>query len=163
MYVGTIWERVCGSGLRTRKSLVEISAALLIVAFVLALAGCGGGGIDEIIVVRPDPFTHADTDVTPTPTPTPTPIDPASFLNTPRFTTHQPDVLEQIGAHHAYARELTGKGVRIGIDDSIVDYTQSAEFGNRVKLTDADGAVLYYSRPDGEDLLRRNPNVPIVR
>ena len=71
-------------------------------------------------------------------------------MDTPRFTTHQPNVLEQIGAHHAYARELTGKGVTIGIDDSIVDYTQRDEFGSRVKLREADGAVLWYSRPDGD-------------
>ena len=68
--------------------------------------------------------------------------DPEYHLDTARFTTHQPDVLEQIGAHHAYAKGLTGRGVRIGIDDSIVDYTQTAEFGNRVKLTAADGASL---------------------
>ena len=59
-------------------------------------------------------------------------------------------MLEQIGAHHAYARGLTGRGVRIGIDDTIVDYTQSAEFGNRVRLRDADGASLAYSRPLGD-------------
>ncbi|MDE0034885.1 MAG: S8 family serine peptidase [Deltaproteobacteria bacterium] len=61
-------------------------------------------------------------------------------------------MLEQIGAHHAYAKGLTGRGVRIGIDDSIVDYTQTAEFGNRVKLTEADGASLAYNRPDGDRL-----------
>lgn len=66
-----------------------------------------------------------------------------------RFTKLQPKVLEQIGAHHAYAKGLTGKGVRIGIDDTIVDYTQTREFGYRVKLRDADGAVLSYSRPLG--------------
>ena len=32
--------------------------------------------------------------------------------------------------------------MRIGIEDSVVDYTQRAEFGNRVRLRDADGAVL---------------------
>ncbi len=60
-------------------------------------------------------------------------------------------MLEQIGAHHAYARGLTGKGVRIGVNDTIVDYTQRAEFGSRVKLLDADGAILSYSRPFGDD------------
>ena len=88
----------------------------------------------------------------PTPSPTPPPLtsNPEYHLGTERFTTHQPDVLEQIGAHHAYALGLTGRGVRIGIDDSFVDFTQSAEFGNRVKLRAADGASLAYSRPLGD-------------
>ena len=60
-------------------------------------------------------------------------------------------MLEQIGAHHGYAKGLTGKGVRIGIDDSIVDYGQSDEFGSRVRLTDADGASLAYPRFDGDE------------
>ncbi len=77
--------------------------------------------------------------------------DPADQLGTPRFTTHQPGVLEQVGAHHAYARGLTGRGVRIGIEDTIVDYTQTAEFGSRVRLRDADGAQLAYSHPLGDD------------
>ena len=77
--------------------------------------------------------------------------DPAHHLTTPRFTVHQPRVLEQIGAHHAYARGLTGRGVRIGIQDSIVDYTQTGEFGSRVLLRAADGAVLSYSRLFGDD------------
>ena len=87
----------------------------------------------------------------PRPDPEPPPLtspDPRYHLGTARFTTYQPKVLEQIGAHHAYAKGLTGKGVRIGIDDTIVDYTQSAEFGSRVKLTEADGAVLAYNRLD---------------
>ena len=79
------------------------------------------------------------------------PSDPAYHLATLRFTTHQPRVLEQIGAHHAYAKGLTGRGVRIGIDDTLVDFTQTAEFGDRLKLTDADGAVLAYSRPEGDE------------
>ena len=93
------------------------------------------------------------TDPTPRPDPKPPPLtssDPAYHLSTARFTTHQPNVLEQIGAHHAYAKGLTGRGVRIGIDDSIVDYTQQAEFGSRVKLTEAEGANLAYDRPDGD-------------
>ena len=109
----------------------------------LSLAACGGGGGSGS---RP-PL------VTPTPEPTPPrdpTADPSYHLNTARFTTHQPKVLEQIGAHHAYARGLTGSGVRIGIDDSIVDYTQSAEFGSRVRLTEADGASLAYNHPDGD-------------
>lgn len=68
-------------------------------------------------------------------------------LRTKRFRTHQPKVLEQIGAHHAYAKGLTGRGVRIGIEDSVVDYTQRNEFGNRVKTTGHEGAQLYYWRP----------------
>ena len=109
----------------------------------LSLAACGGGGGGGS---RP-------TIVTPTPEPTPPAdptADPAFHLDTARFTTHQPKVLEQIGAHHAYARGLTGRGVRIGIDDSIVDYTQSGEFGGRVRLREADGASLAYPRPDGD-------------
>ena len=92
------------------------------------LTACGGGGSGAISSAS----------------------DPAFHLDTARFTQRQPVVLEQIGAHHAYARGLTGKGIRIGIDDSIVDYTQRAEFGSRVKLRDADGATLSYSRPFGD-------------
>ena len=103
----------------------------------LVLGACGGGG-SGTTTTRPTP-------------PTQSPLDPAYHLGTARFATHQPDVLEQIGAHHAYARGLTGRGVRVGIDDTIVDYTQTAEFGNRVKLRDADGASLSYSHPFGDD------------
>ena len=109
----------------------------------LSLAACGGGGGGGS---RP-------TIVTPTPEPTPPPdptADPAFHLNTARFTTHQPKVLEQIGAHHAYARGLTGRGVRIGIEDDIVDYTQDAEFGNRIRLRAEDGASLAYLRPEAD-------------
>ena len=59
-------------------------------------------------------------------------------------------MLEQIGAHHAYAKGLTGRGIRIGIEDTVVDYTQSSEFGNRVRLRDEDGASLAYSHPLGD-------------
>ncbi len=118
-------------------------AIVVAVICLLSLAACGGGGGSGS---RP-------TIVTPPPEPTP-PRDPTAnpsyHLNTARFTTHQPKVLEQIGAHHAYARGLTGKGVRIGIDDTIVDYTQRGEFGSRVKLRAADGASLGYARPDGD-------------
>ena len=95
--------------------------------------------------------------------------DPSHYLGTERFTTHQPRVLEQIGAHHAYARGLTGRGVRIGIDDTIVDYTQTAEFGNRVKLRAADGAQLSHSHPFGDDpsspvdLCRRSNTCTVLR
>ena len=56
------------------------------------------------------------------------------------------------GARRLYARGLSGRGVRIGIDDTIVDYTQSAEFGDRVKLLDSDGASLVYAHPFGDQL-----------
>ena len=84
--------------------------------------------------------------------------DPAHHLTTPRFTVHQPRVLEQIGAHHAYARGLTGAGVTIGIEDSIIDWTQTAEFGDRVKLTAAAGADLLIPHPLGD-----NPGSEISR
>ncbi len=122
-------------------------AMVIVVACLLSLAACGGGGsaagVRGPTAIRPTP--------TPEPTPPPlTPSNPEYHLGTARFTTHQPDVLEQIGAHHAYARGLTGRGVRIGIDDTIVDYTQSAEFGSRMKLLDAEGASLSYSHPFGD-------------
>ena len=84
--------------------------------------------------------------------------NPSYHLQTTRFTTHQPEVLEQIGAHHAYALGLSGRGIRIGIEDSIVDYTQRAEFGSRIRLRDADGAVLSYLRPDGDDFFSEIDN-----
>ena len=119
------------------------AATIAIMGCVLFLAACGGGGGSGPTVTQPTP----DPD---DPRPTQPTADPAYHLGTVRFTTHQPDVLEQIGAHHAYARGLTGRGVRIGIQDTIVDYTQTAEFGNRVRLRDADGASLYYLRPFGD-------------
>ena len=162
MDVGLMWQSIRGRTTNARKFNANWPAAFLIVALMPALVACGGGG--GLIVLDPNPRPAPTPTPVPTPTPTPTPdptptptptldppdIDPAGLLDTPRFTTHQPDVLEQIGAHHAYARGLTGRGVSIGIDDSIVDYTQRDEFGSRVKLTDADGAVLSYLRPDGD-------------
>ncbi len=121
-----------------RLALFASLAALL-----LAACGGGGGGTTGSAPVDPSPTQP------PSRPPSPT-TDPAHHLGTARFTTHQPDVLEQIGAHHAYALGLSGRGVRIGIDDTTVDYTQRAEFGNRVKLRDADGASLAYSRPLGD-------------
>lgn len=115
----------------------------------LALSACGGG--DDGMVAGGPRMLDPEPVLQPDPDPDPPRFEPASFLSTPRFTTHQPDVLEQIGAHHAYARELTGRGVTIGIDDSIVDYTQTGEFENRVKLRAADGAVLTYLRPLGDN------------
>lgn len=123
---------------------------VLSATLILALAGCGGGGIGGTMPPMPEP--PASSVPMPEPSP-PTSSDPAYHLGTARFTTHQPEVLEQVGTHHAYAKGLTGKGVRIGIDDTIVDYTQSAEFGSRVKLTEADGARLAYNRPDGDRFL----------
>ena len=139
----------------TTTSLLAIAGT----AALLALAACGGGGGGG----GGGPTTERST---PTPEPTPPPptsSTPEYHLGTARFTTHQPDVLEQIGAHHAYARGLTGRGVRIGIQDTIVDYTQSAEFGSRVKLRNADGADLSYTHPFGDepfsdvDVCRQNP------
>ena len=117
----------------------------------LLLAACGGGGGGTTGSAPADPSPTQ-----PPSRPPPTTSDPAHHLGTARFTTHQPDVLEQIGAHHAYARGLTGRGVRIGIEDSVVDYTQRGEFGNRLRLRDADGAVLshphYLAENRGSDV-----------
>ncbi len=116
-----------------------ILAAALCGLLVVGACGGGGGGSGPT-VTQPE---HDDRPTQPI-------ADPAYHLGTARFTTHQPRVLEQIGAHHAHAKGLTGRGVRIGIDDTIVDYTQTAEFGNRVRLRGADGATLAYSRPLGD-------------
>ena len=127
---------------QTTTSLATFASAS---AF-LALAACGGGGGGSVTTGGGGPgptVTH--------PRPPVTTSSPEYHLETARFTTHQPDVLEQIGAHHAYARGLTGRGVRIGIDDSIVDYTQRGEFGSRVRLRDSDGADLSYSHPFGDE------------
>ena len=119
--------------------MTRIHAGVLVIA-VLQLAACGGGGGSNI---RPDTPVQRP--------PSQTRADPAPHLRSERFTTHQPQVLEQIGAHHAYANGLTGQGVRIGIEDTIVDYTQRDEFGDRVKLREADGASLVYWRPPGRE------------
>ena len=99
----------------TGKRLATLVAAL---GLALTLAACGGGGGGDAppTAANPAPETRPE----PTPPPS-TSSTPAHHLGTARFTTHQPDVLERVGAHHAYAQGLTGKGVRIGIDDSIVD------------------------------------------
>ena len=110
--------------------------ALGLVLFLAACGGGGGGGGGTMPDPRPRP---------PEPPPL-TSSDPEHHLETARFTTHQPQVLEQIGAHHAHAKGLTGKGVRIGVDDTAVDFTQNTEFGSRTKLTHGEGAKLYYDR-----------------
>ena len=123
---------------------IRCIATVTVAIGVFLLAACGGGGGGSgPSMTRPVPQPE-------TPRPPPTSSNPAYHLGTARFTTHQPNVLEQVGAHHAYARGLTGRGVRIGIEDTIVDYTQNAEFGSRVKLRSADGADLAYSRPLGD-------------
>ena len=64
-----------------------------------------------------------------------------------RLTLFQP-VLAMVNAHHAYASGLSGKGVRIGIEDDGVNYRLS-EFEGRVSL---DGAVLTYPvYPQGDN------------
>ena len=118
---------------------VMTAAVATCLLFVASCGGGGGGGPGPGSVLNPPPTGSMP------------PSNAADLLGTPRFTTHQPLVLEQIGAHHAYARGLTGKGIRIGIDDTIVDYTQHAEFEGRIALTAADGADLAYNRPDGNE------------
>ena len=97
----------------------------------LQITACGGGGGTK---TRPDAPVQRP--------PSQSQVDPEPHLGSERFTTHQPQELEQIGAHNAYASGLTGQGVRIGIEDTIVDYTQRGEFGDRVKPREADGASL---------------------
>ena len=63
-----------------------------------------------------------------------------------RLALFQP-LLANVNAHHAYASGLSGKGVRIGIEDDGVNYRLS-EFEGRVSF---DGAVLTYPvYPDGD-------------
>ncbi len=71
----------------------------------------------------------------------------ASFLNDERFKIFQPNVLEMVGVHYAYAKGLTGKGVRIGIEDSSVNF-RLPEFAGRISF---DGATLTYPVFDGDD------------
>ncbi|MCY4259116.1 MAG: S8 family serine peptidase, partial [Rhodobacteraceae bacterium] len=73
---------------------------------------------------------------------------PGSFLRDTRFTTFQPVVLEMVGVHHAYALGLTGDGVRIGIEDDIVNFTLP-EFAERISY---EGATLTYPVPYGDNL-----------
>lgn len=64
----------------------------------------------------------------------------SDFLDDERVSVFQPNVLEMIGAHHAYAKGLTGEGIRIGIEDDIVSY-RLPEFEGRISF---DGANLLY-------------------
>ncbi len=132
-----------GQGSDTLSGIGRITTVTLVISGFL-LAACGGGGGGK----QPSPGTPLLPPDRQSPPPSAT-ADPTYHLGTARFTTDQPVVLEQIGAHHAYARGLTGRGVRIGIEDSIVDYTQSAEFGSRVRLRDMDGAKLSFSIRSG--------------
>lgn len=70
----------------------------------------------------------------------------SGFLADERMAVFQPKVLEMIGAHHAYARGLTGKGVRIGIEDDIVSY-RLPEFEGRISF---EGAELLYPLYPGD-------------
>ncbi|MCY4489079.1 MAG: S8 family serine peptidase [Deltaproteobacteria bacterium] len=72
-----------------------------------------------------------------------------SFLDDERFTVFQPNVLEMVGAHYAYAKGLTGKEIRIGIEDDAANYTLP-EFAGRVSFA---GATVLYPVYDGDDFL----------
>ena len=113
---------------------MRASCALALLCLAFVLAACGGASAP----VRPPAVPLSGSS------------DPAHHLRTARFTAHQPRVLEQIGAHHAYARGLTGRGVRIAIEDTVVDHTQRGELGDRVRTATADGAVLAYAHPFGD-------------
>ena len=141
----------------TQTRFVATTAVATCLLLVVSCGGGGGGG--------PGPGPILDTPPTDSEpiTPDPPASNAAALLNTPRFTTHQPLVLEQIGTHHAYARGLSGRGIRIGIDDTIVDYTQRVEFGSRVKLRAADGADLAYDRPDGNEYFSDVDNCQFAR
>ena len=69
------------------------------------------------------------------------------FLDDERFSIFQPHVLEMVGVHHAFAKGLTGKGVRIGIEDDVVNY-RLPEFAERISFA---GAVLTYPVIDGDN------------
>jgi len=71
----------------------------------------------------------------------------SDFLTDERVAVFQPHVLEMIGAHHAYARGLTGQGVRIGIDDDIVSY-RLPEFEGRISFQGSNLLYPLYSSDD---------------
>ena len=97
--------------------------ATLAGALALVVSGCGGGGGSGV---------RKDGAIT----------SPARILQTKKLAIDQPVVLGQVGVHHAYARGLTGARVRIGIDDTFVDFTQRDEFGRRVEREFSGGARL---------------------
>ena len=70
-----------------------------------------------------------------------------SFLVSKKFSVFQPTVLKMVGVHHAYAKGLTGKGVRIGIEDDIVNY-RLPEFAERISFS---GARLTYPLFNGDN------------
>jgi len=74
---------------------------------------------------------------------------PQTFLNDERFALFQPHVLEMVGVHYAYAQGLTGKGIRIAIEDDIVNFNLP-EFADRISF---EGATLTYPVPFGDNLL----------
>ena len=120
--VGTVNTRREGPGqaMTGREALCAVLAGAL--AFVLN--GCGGAG--GVPGVRDDATAAV----------------PARILQTKKFAVDQPVVLRQIGVHHAYARGLTGDKIRIGIDDTFVDFTQRDEFEGRVERDASEGARL---------------------
>ena len=59
-----------------------------------------------------------------------------------RFAVFQP-VLAMVGVHHAHAKGLTGKGVRVAVEDDAVNYSLR-EFAGRVSF---EGARIVYPRP----------------
>ena len=109
-----------GQAMTGREALCAVLAGAL--AFVLN--GCGGAG--GIPGVRDDATATV----------------PARILQTKKFAVDQPVVLRQIGVHHAYAMGLTGDKIRIGIDDTFVDFTQRDEFEGRVERDALEGARL---------------------
>ena len=118
-----------GQAMTIRKAL----NAALAGALALVLNGCGGAATVTLADrVGGDSENRGDA----------TGTAPARILQTKKFAIDQPVVLRQIGVHHAYARGLTGAGVRIGIDDSFVDFTQRDEFEGRVEREASGGARL---------------------
>ena len=74
----------------------------------------------------------------------------AQIAQSERFTVDQPQVLAQIGAQHAYALGLEGKGVSIAIEDAVIDFLIEDEFGEPVALSADAGARLAYRVGNGE-------------
>ena len=102
-------------------------------ALALVLGGCGGAATVTLADrVGGDSENRGDA----------TGTAPARILQTKKFAIDQPVVLRQIGVHHAYARGLTGDRIRIGIDDTFVDFTQRGEFEGRVEREVSKGARL---------------------